>query len=132
MYQLLYFSSLFLCGNRAPFLTASSCVEATRILFLLLVIVWQQQELFSYCWFLCGSSNDSFLTAGSCVVAARLLFLLLVLVWQQQDLFSYYWFLCDNNKVSFFSCLVSWVGEMLDWNLKWMCMNDEVLKLSGK
>ena len=33
--------------------------------------MWHQQDLFSYCWFLCGSSNDSFLAPGSCVMAAR-------------------------------------------------------------
>ena len=81
-----------------------SCVAATRLIFLLMVLVWQQQWFFSYCWFLCGSSKT-----------------------------SYCWFLCNNNKVSlFFVFLVSWVGEMLGWNLKWICMNNEVLKLSEK
>ena len=31
VYQLLYFSSLFLYGNRAPFMTTGSCVAAARI-----------------------------------------------------------------------------------------------------
>ena len=67
-------------------------------------------------WFLCGSSNDSFLTAGSCVAAAKL-----PIVGS-----------CVTTIRYFFLCLVSWVGEMLGWNLKWMCMNDEVSELSGK
>jgi len=47
-------------------------VAVAMILFLLLVLVWQQQDLFSYCWFLCGSSKISFLTAGSCVATTKL------------------------------------------------------------
>ena len=43
-----------------------------RILFLLLVLVWQQQDFFSYYWFLCDNNKTSFLTVGSCVAAARL------------------------------------------------------------
>ena len=80
-----------------------SCVAGTRLIFLLLVLVWQQQWFFSYCWFLCGS----------CVAVAMILFLLLVLVWQQQDfffltagscvvaarIFSYCWFLCGSSKI---------------------------------
>ena len=29
----------------------------------------------------------------------------------------------------FFVCLVSWVGEMLGWNLKGMCRNDESVRI---
>ena len=93
----------FLCGSsNDSFLAAGSCVAVARF--------------FSYCWFLCGSSKTSFLTAGSCVVAAKL-----PIVGS-----------CVTTIRYFFLCLVSWVGEMLGWNLKWMCMNDEVLELSGK
>ena len=31
-------------------------------------------------------------------------------------------------RYAFFLCLVSWVGEMLGWNLKWMCMDNEVVR----
>ena len=48
-------------------------MAVARILFLLSVLVWQQQDFLSYCWFLCGSNKT-----------------------------SYCWFLCDNNKVSLF------------------------------
>ena len=72
----------FLCPT---YPSLSRCVSATlflliigfyvavaMILFSLLVLVWQQQDFFPYCWFLCGSSKT-----------------------------SYCWF-CDNNKVSLF------------------------------
>ena len=79
--------------------------------------MWQQQDLFSYCWFLCGNINDSFFfTAGFCVAATKL-----PIVGS-----------CVTTIKYHFSCLVSWVDEMLGWNLKGMCMNDEVLELSGK
>ena len=119
------------------------------------IVLWRNDfyNSFFYCRFLCPayhflsisvSVSLFLLIIGFYVAVAMILFLLLVLVWQQQDFFSYYWllcdssktsycwFLCDNNKVSLFLCLASWVGEMLGWNLKGMCMNDEVLELSGK
>ena len=62
-------------------------------------------------WFLCGNSNDSFVTAGSCVAAVRL-----PIVGSCVTTIRYPFFM---------------LGQ-LGWNLKGMCMNDEVLELSGK
>ena len=51
----------YLCGSSKDFfLTVGSCVEETRLLFLLLVLVWQQQDFSSYYWFLCDNNNVSF------------------------------------------------------------------------
>ena len=95
----------FLC---LAYPSLSRCVSAT--LFLLIIFIWQQSTV-SYCWFLCGSSMTSFLIAGSCVAAERL-----PIVGSCVTTIRHHFFM---------------LGQ-LGWNLKWMCMNDEVLKLSGK
>ena len=90
-------------------------VAVARILFLLLVHVWQQQDFFSYCWFLCGSNKTSFITVGSCVAATRFLFFSYCRFLCGSNNTSYCWFLCDNNKVSF-DYFHSWsVGLVRCW-----------------
>ena len=93
-------------------------VAVARILFLLLFLVWQQQDFFSYCWFLCGSSKDSFLTAGSCVAVARL-----PIVGSYVTTIRYHLIIFRLGQLGWWD-----VGR----NLKWMPMNNEMLELSGK
>ena len=86
-------------------------ISVSAALFLLIIFIWKQRTIL-YCWFLCGSNKIFFLPLV--LVWQQQNFLLLVLVWQQWG-------------IHLFLCLASWVGEMLGWNLKGMCMNDEVL-----
>ena len=69
-------------------------------------------------WFLCGSSNDSFLIVGSCVAVAR--FFLTVGSCVAAAKLPIVGSCVTTIRYLVFVCLVSWVGEMLGWNLKWM------------
>ena len=107
------YPSLSRCVSTALFLLIIGFyVAVAMILFLLLVLVWQQQDFFFLLLVLVWQQQKFFLP--------------LVLVWQQQNVL---WLVLVWQQwgIHLLLCLSSWVGEMLGWNLKGMWMNDEVL-----